>query len=233
MVDPRSPVHRTGLRRALRGRRRLLWATLAILAAGAIGVSAASVFLIYQANTSVSGATSILRFVNGGNYVSAHAEGFATNTYPNAAQVSVGVTMTGADGASSTYALDTLEVQAQAASAFAWHLRIDVSSALVATGVNAAYLFYCTAAPTGVSDTGAPLASGTDVNGNPWAIFAPTCAGGVTSLPLSVVGTGATANFATLAAAQTLLYISFGVAVTNTGATTTTAASLSLVANSP
>ncbi len=226
-----NPSRKVAWRRGPRGGR--IWLVLLALAVGVAGIASASVVLLYHAQTRVTGTTSPLHFVNGANYASANVEGFTANSYSNAQQVSVGVAVSGANGAAATYALDTVEVQAQVASTFAWHLRIDVTTALAASGVNAADVFYCTSAPSGVPDTGAPLASGTDANGNPWAIFTPTCAGGTTSLSLTTLGTGTTVNFASLTAGQTLLYLSFAVAVTNTGATTTTPAGLTLTASSP
>lgn len=195
------------------------------------GVVYADVILAYTATSSPAGAASPFEFVNGANYATANGQGFETNTYPNAADVSVAVTFDGAEGALSTYELDTLAVETEAATTAAWTLQISVSTALVATGVNAAWVSYCSVAPTGVADTGAPLASGTDANHNPWAIYPPTCTGTQVNEPLTALGTGGTITVASGTAAHTsVLFISFLVAVTNTGATTTTPASLTVLA---
>ena len=209
--------------------------TLAVLALvlTTLGVGVADVVLQYKTQTSVAGVTSPFKFVNGANYAAAHAEGLITTAYPNAQQVSVTAATVGADGAYGTYVLDVLELQPAATSASTWHYHFDVTTALVATGVNAAYVFYCTAAPTTVPDTGAPLASGTDANGNPWAIFAPTCAGTQVSESLTATATGTAITIAGTTAGTSLLFLSFGIAVTNSGATTTTAAIVTLVATTP
>lgn len=194
---------------------------------------AADVILTFQGTTSVGSANAPFRFVNGANYATASGQGFVLNTYPNAQQVSVAATVSGANGAAGTYALDVLEFQTAVATTVAWTVHLDVSAALVATGVNAAYVSYCSAAPTGVPDTGVALSSGTDGNGNPWALYAPTCpAGSVeSSLPLSAPGTGAVVNVpAGTAAGVSVLYISFLIAVTNTGATTSTPAVMTVEA---
>ena len=198
-----------------------------------LGVTYADVILHYQVTTKAAGAPSPFKFVNGGNYAQAHGLGFFTTTYPNAQQVSVATAPSAASGAYGSYLLDVLEIQANATTASGWHLRIDVTTALVATGLNAAYLFYCTTVPTTVPDTGAPLASGTDSHGNPWAIFAPTCAGTQVSISLTATGTGTAIAFASLTAGTMLLSVAFGMAVTNTGATTTTTGVVTVVATSP
>lgn len=216
-----------------KGRRRRYLAILlgaALLTATAVGY--ADVILTYHGSTSVSGTTSPFQFVNGGNYATAAADGFATNTYPNSAQASVAISVSGADGAYGTYELDTLEVAAEVTSTATWSLSVAVSTPLVATGVNAAYISYCTSAPTGVTLTGTPLASGTDANGNPWAIYSPTCAGTEASLSLLAAGAGAPLTLTGLTSGVSILYISFAVAVTNTGASTTTAAGITLEATS-
>lgn len=225
MTERISPASR---RRLLRS----LWIVGALLLVTA-GVALANVVLLYQTQTQAGSTTSPFRFVNGGNYATAHGQGFVTNTYPNAQQVSVSAAANGADGASGTYALDVLEIQSSVTTTTAWHLRLDVTTALAATGVNGAYLFYCTLGPTGVPDTGASLAQGTDANGNPWAIFAPTCAGTQVAMSLTAAGSGTAIAFPSLTAGTNLLFLSFGIAVTNTGATTTTAAGVTLVAFAP
>jgi len=229
------PLPPSAVPRARRRRRVPVAVAAAVIATVTIvaGIGIADVILQYRASTSASGTPSPFRFVNGGNYAVAHGQGLFTTTYPNAAQVSVSATMSGANGAFGSYLLDVLEVQAAVTSATGWHLRFDVSTALVATGLNAAYVFYCTAVPTTVPDTGAALAAGTDANGNPWAIFAPTCAGTQVALPLTATGTGTLVAFATLTTGTMLFSVSFGLAVTNTGAVTTTPAVLTLFATSP
>jgi hypothetical protein len=214
-------------------RRRTLALLLGILVVGTIAsVGYADVILTYHGSASVSGTTSPFEFVNGGNYATANGQGFSVNTYPNAQQASVATSVSGADGAYGTYVLDTLEVASTVTTSATWSVSVAVSTPLVATGVNAAYVFYCTAAPTGVSLTGTPLASGTDANGNPWAIYAPTCPGSQTSLSLLASGSGTPLSLTGLTSGTSVLYFSFAVAVTNTGATTTTAASITLEATS-
>jgi hypothetical protein len=223
--------------RAPRARRRrvpmYLAAGLGALALLLVGVGLGDVVLEYQTSDRAASTASPLKFVDGGNYAAAHTQGLVTNTYPNAQQVSVAVTVDGASGAYGTYVLDTLEVQPTVTTTATWHLHLDVTTALVATGVNAAYLFYCTSAPTAVPDTGASLASGTDANGNPWAIFAPTCAGTQVSLALTAVASGTVIALTGLTSGTSVLFLSFAMDVTNTGATTTTNAQVTLEATSP
>jgi hypothetical protein len=218
-----------------RPRRRPRWLaiSLALVVAALVGAAIADVVLMYQTGEKAGSVPSPLDFANGGNYAAANAQGLTTNIYPNAQRVSVSATVNGAAGAYGTYMLDTLEVVGNVATAATWHLRLDVTTALVGTGINAAYVSYCTLAPSGVPDTGAPLASGTDANGNPWAIFGPTCAGTHFTHSLLAAGAGGTVNVAGLTAGTTVLYLSFLLAVTNTGATTTTAAAMTLEASSP
>ncbi len=213
--------------------RRILAAVLGVAVLGALlSVGYADVILTYHGSASVSGTTSPFQFVNGANYATAEGQGFAVNTYPNAQQASVAASVSGADGAYGTYVLDTLEVAAAVTSTATWSLSIAISTPLVATGVNAAYVFYCTAAPTGVTLTGTPLASGTDANGNPWAIYAPTCPGTQTSLSLLASGSGTPLTLTGLTSGTSVIFFSFALAVTNSGASTTTAASITLEATS-
>ncbi len=213
--------------------RRILAAVLGVAVLGALlSVGYADVILTYHGSASVSGTTSPFQFVNGANYATAEGQGFAVNTYPNAQQASVAASVSGADGAYGTYVLDTLEVAAAVTSTATWSLSIAISTPLVATGVNAAYVFYCTAAPTGVTLTGTPLASGTDANGNPWAIYAPTCPGTQTSLSLLASGSGTPLTLTGLTSGTSVIFFSFALAVTNSGASTTTAAGITLEATS-
>ncbi len=213
--------------------RRILAAVLGVAVLGALlSVGYADVILTYHGSASVSGTTSPFQFVNGANYATAEVQGFTVNTYPNAQQASVAASVSGADGAYGTYVLDTLEVAAAVTSTATWSLSIAISTPLVATGVNAAYVFYCTAAPTGVTLTGTPLASGTDANGNPWAIYAPTCPGTQTSLSLLASGSGTPLTLTGLTSGTSVIFFSFALAVTNSGASTTTAASITLEATS-
>lgn len=210
-----------------------MWA-FAIVASSCVASAAiADVVLTYHVSSTAASVASPFKFVNGANYASANAEGFVTNTYTNAADVGVTVGVTGGDGVYGTYVLDIFELQPTVTSANTWVYNLAVQTAFVGTGVNAFWVFYCSEAPTGVTVTGAPLASGTDANGNPWAIFAPTCAGTQQSLSLTAVGTGAGITIADTTSGTSILFLSFGLAVTNTGATTTTAASLVLEATSP
>lgn len=213
--------------------RRILALLLGIFVAGAIAsVGYADVILTYHGSASVSGTASPFEFVNGANYATANGQGFSVNTYPNSQQASVATSVSGADGAYGTYVLDTLEVASTVTTTATWTVSIAVSTPLTATGVNSAYIFYCTAAPTGVALTGTPLASGTDANGNPWAVYAPTCPGAQTSLSLLTSGSGTPLTLSGLTSGTSVVYFSFAVAVTNSGATTTTAASITLEATS-
>lgn len=213
--------------------RRILALLLGVAVVGTLlSVGYADVILTYHGSASVSGTTSPFQFVNGANYATAEGQGFTVNTYPNAQQASVAASVSGADGAYGTYVLDTLEVAATVTSTATWSVSIAVSTPLVATGVNAAYVFYCTAAPTGVALTGTPLASGTDANGNPWAIYAPTCPGTQTSLSLLASGSGTPLTLTGLTSGTSVIFFSFAVAVTNSGASTTTAAGITLEATS-
>ncbi len=213
--------------------RRILAAVLGVAVLGALlSVGYADVILTYHGSASVSGTTSPFQFVNGANYATAEGQGFTVNTYPNAQQASVAASVSGADGAYGTYVLDTLEVAATVTSTATWSVSIAISTPLVATGVNAAYVFYCTAAPTGVTLTGTPLASGTDANGNPWAIYTPTCPGTQTSLSLLASGSGTPLTLTGLTSGTSVIFFSFALAVTNSGASTTTAAGITLEATS-
>jgi hypothetical protein len=216
-------------------RRRSRWTAIAVtlLAVATVGAAVADVVLMFQTGEKAGSVGSPLIFANGGNYAAAHAQGLTTNTYANAQSVSVTAALNGAAGAYGTYMLDTIEVVGNVATAATWHLHLDVTTALVGTGLNAAYVSYCSVAPTTVPDTGVPLASGTDVNGNPWAIFAPTCAGTQFTHSLLALGSGGTVTVVGLTAGTTVLYLSFLLAVSNTGVSTTTAAAMTLVASSP
>ncbi len=195
------------------------------------GVGVSELVLDYTTSGHVAGATSPFEFVNGGDFATASSLGFVVNSYPNAQQVSVSSSVSGADGAYGTYLLDVLELQSTGTSTVAWNLSFSVVAPLVATGVSAAYFFACTTVPTGVPVSGTPLASGTDANGNPWAIFPPTCAGTSSALSLLSAGAGTLIPLAGTTAGATVLYCSFALAVTNTGSSTTTAAQLVLSAS--
>jgi hypothetical protein len=220
-----------------RGRRRVLHGLLAGAAILAVTLLVANVLgdvaIFYAGSTTLGGAKSPMRFINGGNYASASAEGFVTVTYPTTQQVGLTAAVKSADGAYGTYLLDVVEVEALTNSTSTWDLRLDVVTALVATGVNAAWVFDCTVAPTAVPDSGTPLGSGTDSSGDAWAIFAPTCAGSQESLSMLAAGTGTTIALPKLVYASSILFLSFGVAVASGGATTTTAATLVLSILSP
>lgn len=203
--------------------------TLAVV----IGTATAVVVLQYRTANHASSASSPFVFVPGGNAAIDHTEGLVTVSIPGPTSVTATVQQTGPKGAMGGYALDVLELQARVTSLNGWHFRVSVQTALAGTGINAAFVSYCTQAPTTVPATGAALASGVDANGNPWSIFAPTCAGASASVSVTSVGVGAPIAVASTTTGTSVLYISFAVAVTNTGATTTTAAALTLLATSP
>jgi hypothetical protein len=174
-------------------------------------------------------AASPFRFINGANYATVNGLGFQTDTFPSAGQVSIAVAAVGVDGAAGTYDLDTIEVQTVAATASAWTLSLSVSTPIIGTGINAAYVSYCTVAPTGVNDGAAPLAS-SGAAGDPWSIYAPTCAGTQVNVDLLAAGVGTSIPVANgVAAGTSVMFLSLLLSVSNTGATTTTAAQISLV----
>ena len=218
-----------GRRPVVRGAALGLPLVLLVLAVGCVG----DVALLYTSSPSVAGVRSPLKFVAGGNYASANAEGFGTLTFPNAAQTSFALTVNAADGVYGTYLLDLVELLAQSNTTTGWHLHLDVVRALAGTGINAAWLFGCTVAPTGVPDTGTALAAGTDAAGDPYAVFAPTCPGTATAIALTATGTGGSVAVGGLRYGTTELYLSIGLAITAAGATTTTAATVVLTATSP
>lgn len=226
-----SVLHRLAPSR--RGGALALLAVAFVVGALVLGVGLSDVILTFQAKTNVASAGSPFLFANGGNYAAAHAQGLVTDKFANVAHVSITANVSGVSGAYGTYLLDTLEIVANATTAATWHLRLDVATALVGVGINAAYVSYCTASPTTVPDTGTPLASGTDANGNPWAVFAPTCAGTSASLTLTAVGTGTSIAIAGLTTGTSVLFVSFLLAVTNTVVSTTTPATIVLVATAP
>ncbi|HZY70685.1 MAG TPA: hypothetical protein VFF67_06895 [Thermoplasmata archaeon] len=231
MVVPSVERRAVGSRRG--GALFALAAGLVALGVVILGLGLSDVILTFQAKTNVASAGSPFLFANGGNYAAAHAQGLVTDQFANVAHVSVTANISGVSGAYGTYLLDTLEIVANATTAVTWHLRLDVTTALAGKGINAAYLSYCTASPTTVPDTGVPLASGTDANGNPWAIFAPTCAGTSASLPLTAVGAGTSMAIAGLTTGTSVLFVSFLLAVTNTAVSTTTSATIVLSATTP
>ena len=191
------------------------------------------VVLLYLGNTQTSGAKSPLRFIDGAGYSATNAEGFVTVSFPTPQQTGFTAAVAGASGAYGTYLLDVLEVQAQLTTVTGWHLHLDVTQALSGSGINAAYLFYCTAAPTGVPDSGVPLTSGTDSAGDVWAVFPPTCAGAQSSLSLSATSSGSALALPSITSGSSVLYLSLAVDIASAGATTTTGAIVDLVASSP
>lgn len=199
-----------------------------LLAAGTVS---AEVVLRYSATSTVGTLATPFEFENGAGYATEHAEGYTTVTYSSAQDIAATIVYTAGDGGYGSYLLQVIALETTVATTQAWTLSVEVSTALVATGVNAAWISYCTAAPTGVPATGATLAAGTDANGNVWALYAPTCAGTEANLGLTAVGIGAGVPLASGTAANTaVLYISLLTAVTNTGATTTTPAAISVEA---
>jgi hypothetical protein len=194
---------------------------------------AGDVALLFSGSTQSSGAKTPLMFINGANYAAANAEGFVTVAYATTQQVSLSASVRGANGAYGSYLLDVVEVEAVANTSLGWHLHLDVTKALAATGVNALYLFDCTASPTAVPDTGPTLASGTDVAGDPWAIFSPTCTGTQGATSLLSAGTGLNIPIPALAFGQSVLYLSFALSVSSGGASTASAATITLIAVSP
>jgi hypothetical protein len=201
----------------------------ALLAANATGDLA----LFYGGKDSTAGARSPLEFVDGGGYAAANAEGFASLSFTTTQQVGFTATLHGADGALGGYLLDLLEVEALTNTTTGWHLALNVTQALAGTGINAAYLFYCLAAPTGVPVTGTAIASGTDAAGDPWSVFAPSCSGSQDVLSLTAVGSGGALALPKLTFGVSELYLSFAIDLSSSGASTTTAASVVLTATSP
>ncbi|MCI4369147.1 MAG: hypothetical protein L3K09_06265 [Thermoplasmata archaeon] len=227
----------TSLRRP-RGLGRYLGWAITLLALSTLVIaswSAGRVILTYTANSRVASTGSPFHFVDGGDYAALHTQGYATLTYGSPQQLSATFATEAFDGASGSYLLDVVELQSLVTSGATWHIALRVLTPLAGTGINAAYVSYCTARPTTVPDTGASLASGTDVNGNPWALFAPTCAGPAiqVSLSLLAVAQGAFVNVVGVTNGVSVAFLSFLFAVTNTGASTTTSASLAVFATTP
>ncbi len=244
MADPAGSCPSGGRAATVTGSRRPPWSArsraggvlAAIAIAGLLVVTTfalGDVVLSYEGSSQAAGAVSPFRFIDGGNYATASAEGFVSLTFPTTQQVGFAATLHGSDGADGTYALDVLELQARSNTTAGWSLALDVTKALSGTGVNAAYAFYCTLAPTGVSVTGTALASGTDSAGDPWAVYAPTCAGTQESLPLTGIGSGTAVTIATTTFGTTVLYLSFATDVASAGTGTITPASVVLEATSP
>jgi hypothetical protein len=198
-----------------------------------VSSSLADVGLFYVSDVQVSGSRSPLQFIDGANYASASAQGFVTVSFATSQQVSLTASVKGGDGAYGTYLLDVIEVEALTNTSTGWHLEIDVTRALAATGVNAAYLFDCLASPTAVPDSGVALASGTDAAGDPWAVFSPTCAGTQEAISLQTAASGTGIAIPPLTYGVSALYLSFAVDVASGGATTTTSATITLLATSP
>ncbi|MCI4367461.1 MAG: hypothetical protein L3K08_06895, partial [Thermoplasmata archaeon] len=148
-------------------------------------------------------------------------------------QVGFTAAVKGANGAYGTYLLDMIEVEALANTSTGWHAHLAVVSPIVGTGINAAYVFACATAPTAVPDSGAALASGTDAAGDVWAMYAPTCRGTQSSSSLLIAGTGTTIALPGLVYGSSILFLSFAVAVSSAGASTTAAATVVLSTSSP
>jgi hypothetical protein len=201
----------------------------ALLATNVVG----EVVLLFSSTSTVSGTRSPLRFIDGGNYASAVAEGLVTVTFPSTAQTALSASVEGADGAFGTYLLDVIEVQALQNTTGPWALHLDVVKPIAGTGISAAWVFDCTLAPSGVPDSGAPLANGTDAAGDPWSVYAPTCAGTQSGLSMMTPGTGLTLALPKLVFGTSVLFLSFAVAVAGSGASTTVPAILVLSATTP
>ncbi|HTT26727.1 MAG TPA: hypothetical protein VMH90_07200 [Thermoplasmata archaeon] len=201
----------------------------AVLVANVVG----DVVILYSVSPGVGAGRSPLRFINGGDYAAASAEGFISVAYSTSQQVGFTASVKAADGEYGTYLLDMVEVEGLTNTSTTWHLHLDVTGALVGVGINAAWVFDCTLSPSGVPDTGVPLASGTDSSGDPWAIYAPTCPGTQGSLSLGALGTGTTIALPNLVFGRSVLFLSFAVAVSSAGASTSTPATLVLSATSP
>lgn len=207
---------------------------LLITTLGLSGLVAAHVVVQNSASSAAGGTNAPFQFANAPNYPRANGLGVVTDAFPSATDTAVLVSLSGFSGSFGSYALDTLEVVTVARTSVAWTLHLDVSVPIAGSGINALWVSYCSRAPTQVPATGTPLASGTDINGNPWAIFAPTCPGGAIESSLDVTGAGpivgAPVNVpAGRAAGNVVLYISFLWAVGSTGVTTTTPGVVTLV----
>ena len=123
-----------------------------------------------------------------------------------------------------------MQVETVVATTTAWTLSIAVDTALVGTNINAAYISYCTQAPTAVNDDAAPVAS-SNAAADPWTIYAPTCAGTQVNVPMTAVGVGASVPVANgVPAGTSVLFVSLLLSSGNAAATTTTPGALNLVA---
>ncbi len=204
-----------------------------LLASLVVAPGLGAVVLLYSTAPQVATLASPFRFVDGANYASSSSEGFVTASFPTSQQVGFSATVHGVAGAEGTYVLDAIELQARTNSTLGWHLGFSVVQPMAATGLNAAYLFYCTAAPSGVTPTGTPLASGTDSAGDFWSISAPTCAGTAASLSLTSTGSGTAIPFSALTFGTSELYLSFAGDLASGGLGTVTPAEVVLTASSP
>jgi hypothetical protein len=228
-----DPAH-VGSRQKRRSIFRTLVVGIGIIVAAVLVVNVlGEVALLYSGGTTIAGARSPLRFTDGGDYASASAEGMVMVTFPTTQQVGFTAAVKGANGAYGTYLLDMVEVEALTNTSTGWHAHLAVVSPIVGTGINAAYVFACTTAPTAVPDSGAALASGTDAAGDVWAIYAPSCLGTQSSSSLLISGTGSTIALPGLVYGSSILFLSFAVAVSSAGASTTAAATVVLSTSSP
>jgi hypothetical protein len=209
---------------------------LASLGAVAVAVAAGVTGAVLLAPASSrTGATQVNPFVFalGPNYPSDSAENAVALAVVAPSAVSVSGTVYGSNGSLARYSLDVLVVQANRSTASPWHLTLSTAVALVGSGVNAAFAFACTQPMTGVAPPNPPVSTGTDSHGDPWRIVAPTCAGVERSLSLTLVAPGVAIPVGSPIGGGTVLYLSFAVAVEDTGAGIGTPGTLTLVATSP
>jgi hypothetical protein len=226
-------------RRPRRRRRSTSFALLvgfAAFGAAAVAVAAGlpAVWLI-QSDASAAGPnrSNPLVFALGPNYASAAAEKVVSLTVVPPNSVAVTGTVSGSNGSLGRYALDVLLVRANVATSSTWRLTLSTTTALTGPGVNAAFAFVCTLAMTGVAPNNPAVSSGTDSHGDPWRIVAPTCAGTERSISLTTASVGIPVSVGALTAGSTVLYVSFALALLDTGPGVGTPGTLTLVASSP
>jgi hypothetical protein len=230
---PRSP---TSSRR--RGRSGSLALLLGLAAVGCAAVAVAAGVTGAVLLTQVGGGigpnqTNPFVFALGPNYASDAAENAVALTVVAPADVTVTGTVSGSNGSLARYALDVLVINANRNTASTWHVGLSTTTALTGAGVNAAYAFLCTRTMSRVAPVNPPLSTGIDSHGDPWRIVAPTCAGVERSISLTSVSSGVAIPLGALVTGSTVLYVSFAVALLDSGPGIGSAGTLTLVATSP
>jgi hypothetical protein len=177
--------------------------------------------------------TNPLVFALGPNYASDAAEKAVSLSVVSPSAVAVAGTVSGSNGSLARYSLDVLVVQANRTTSATWHLTISTATAVTGAGVNAAFVFVCTLPMTAVAPNHPAVSTGTDSHGDPWRIVAPTCAGTEQAISLTTVAAGTPIPIGALTLGSAVLYLSFAVAVLDTGPGVGTPGAVTLMATSP